>query len=174
MVMHRSLDRDSVTFDNNHHLAAMTSFARIGASAAPPRDVGAELLKEAEVLVPILQSFLNGSREEGVVSQLREHLPHARDAVRQILGELDHAYIHGLKRDESVDHTEWFVIGVHMEAVLFALFPERWDSAKLGVGEWGDSDVLRNNVYWSLDGLQRAITLCDVWKDVRGKVNGGA
>jgi hypothetical protein len=99
-----------------------------------------------------------------VLCQLREHLPTVRDALRQIVGELDHTYMQGVPRDSGINSMEWLLVGIHIEGMLFALFPERWEAMNLGAGEWGDSEILRNNVFWTHEGLQRADVLCDAWR----------
>jgi hypothetical protein len=164
MVTQRALDRDSASVDNEHHLAAITSFARSLSHATLSRDVGSEFQRGAEKLVPVLRDFLNGGREDEALNQLREDLPKVRDALRQMVGDLDDAYMRGLPRDNGIDSMEWLLVGIHIEGVLFALFPERWESMNLGTGEWGDSEILRNNVLWTHEGLQRADVLCGAWR----------
>lgn len=172
MGAHRSLDRDSVSNDNDHHLAAIASFARSPSPAILSQDAGTEFLQAAETLVPILNAFLNGSRADEVVSELRIHLPKVRDSLRQMVGDLDHAHTRGLPRDSGIDSMEWLLVGIHIEAMVFALFPERWNAMNLGEGCWGDHEVLRNNVYWTHQGLQRADILCAAWRDALGRVYG--
>jgi hypothetical protein len=164
MGTYRSLDRDSASVDNDHHLAAISSFARNLPHATLSQDVGSEFVQKAELLVPVLHSFLSGSRDDEVLCQLREQLPTVRDALRQIVGELDHTYMQGVPRDSGINSMEWLLVGIHIEGMLFALFPERWEAMNLGAGEWGDSEILRNNVFWTHEGLQRADVLCDAWR----------
>ena len=164
MVTHRALDRNSASIDNDQHRAAIRSFARNLSHATFSQDVGSDFVREAELLVPVLHSFLNGSREDEVICQLREHLPKVRDALRQIVGDLDEAYMRGVARENGIDSMEWLLVGVHIEGLLFALFPERWEAMNLGAGEWGNSEILRNNVFWTHEGLGRADVLSDAWR----------
>jgi hypothetical protein len=159
MVTHRALDRDSVSVDDDHHLAAITSFARNLPHATLSQDVGSDFVREAAFLVPVLHSFLNGNREDDVLCQLREHLPKVRDALR------------GVPRENGINSMEWLLVGIHIEGMLFALFPERWEAMNLGAGEWGDSEILRNNVFWTHEGLGRADVLCDAWRRALSKVH---
>lgn len=173
MVTHRALDRDSTSVDSDHHLAAISSFARNFSHATLSRDVGSEFQRGAEALVPVLGEFLNGSREDEALRQLREHLPTVRDALRQIVGDLDEAYRRGVPREKGIDSMEWLLVGIHIEGVLFALIPERWEAMRLGAGDWGERAVLRNNIYWTHEGLRRADVLCGAWREALGRVYGG-
>jgi hypothetical protein len=67
---------------------------------------------------------------------------------------------------------DWLVVGVHIEGVIFALFPERWNAMNAGPGVWDDPAVLSNNVHWALEGLQRAGILYDTWRDALSTVHG--
>jgi hypothetical protein len=174
MVTHRALDRDSVSVDDDHHLAAITSFARNLPHATLSQDVGSDFVREAAFLVPVLHSFLNGNREDDVLCQLREHVPKVRDALRQIVGDLDDAYMRGVPRENGINSMEWLLVGIHIEGMLFALFPERWEAMNLGAGEWGDSEILRNNVFWTHEGLGRADVLCGAWRRALTHRYGGA
>jgi hypothetical protein len=68
----------------------------------------------------------------------------------------------------------WLLVGIHMEGILFALLPERWEAMHLGAGDWGERAVLRNNIYWTHEGLQRADVLCDAWREALMFRYGGA
>jgi hypothetical protein len=174
MAINRALDRDSATVDSDHHLAAISSFARNRSHAPLPLDIGTEFQRGAETLVPVLRDFLNGSREQEALIQIREHLPAVRDALRQIVGDLEDAHVRGLPRDKGIDSMNWLLVGIHMEGILFALLPERWEAMHLGAGDWGERAVLRNNIYWTHEGLQRADVLCDAWREALMFRYGGA
>lgn len=173
MVTHRILDKDSVSVDNQHHLAAISSFGRKAILLQMSRDVGTEFLYQSEVVVPILSNYLSGNQDEEGISLLREHLPKVRDALRVMLGDLGEAHKRGVGEALGEMFLEWLVVGTHIEATLFALFPERWSAMNLGVGSWGDADVLGNNVYWTREGLQGAESLCKLWREVLSKVSDG-
>lgn len=134
MDTHRALDRDSVSVDNQQHLAAIASFARNLSQATLTRDVGSEFLLGAERVVPILRQYLDGEREFEALSQLREELPKVRDALRQIVGDLDRSYARRAPQDKAIDRKEWLLVGIHMEGALLALFPERWNAMQVGPG----------------------------------------
>jgi len=54
-------------------------------------------------------------------------------------------------------------VGIHIEWMLFARFPERWKVMNLVTGEWG-AEILRNNVFWTHEGFGRADVLCGAWR----------
>lgn len=162
--MDRSLNRHSVNTDNQLHLAAVSSFAGSDRIAPHQPQAPEEFLSRAQALLPTLDRFLTGDSGVEVMSLMREQTPPLRDAVREILRDIDTARQNQLSTCDTREFLAWLECAVHVEALVFALFPERWERLNIGFGDWGVSEVFRSNAYWVREGLREADKLYLLWR----------
>ncbi len=169
MVLNRHLDKHSVNTDSQYHLAAVASFARNALDelhAQSPCDFSVSI----HLLRPVLDRFLQGDCGDETMRLLRETIPAVRDSTREMLFDLDKRFAAGLSEADLKILVTALEFGTHVEAVMFAIFPERWTSLNLGFAGWNMSEVFKSNVFWVREGIPDAERAYELWQEKMSRV----